>query len=252
MPLTVTMPQLGESVTEGTIARWLKQPGEHVARYESIAEVITDKVNAEIPAPADGTMAELIAPEGTVVAVGQPICSIETEASAATTQPQQAQPQQAQPQQAQPEPSVPASPQPVQQETAAPASPQSMPPTQPSPAAPAPAPAAQPAAAQAPATQSESHPGNGAATYHMTPAVRMLVREHDVDIAQLQGSGIGGRVTKKDVLEYVQRRDAGALPSAARAPAPAPASSQSMPPAQVQQPAPAGAPSATPPVGSTH
>src|SRR5438445_2306236 len=262
MPLTVTMPQLGESVTEGTIARWLKQPGEHVARYESIAEVITDKVNAEIPAPADGTMAELIAPEGAVVAVGQPICSIETEASAATTQPQQAQPQQAQPQQAQaqeaqaqeaqPEPSVPASPQPVQQETAAPASPQSMPPTQPSPAAPAPAPAAQPAAAQAPATQSESHPGNGAATYHMTPAVRMLVREHDVDIAQLQGSGIGGRVTKKDVLEYVQRRDAGALPSAARAPAPAPASSQSMPPAQVQQPAPAGAPSATPPVGSTH
>ena len=263
MPLTVTMPQLGESVTEGTIARWLKQPGEHVARYESIAEVITDKVNAEIPAPADGTMAELIAPEGAVVAVGQPICSIETEASAATTQPQQAQPQQAQPQQAQPEPSVPASPQPVQQETAAPASPQSMPPAQPSPAAPAPAPAAQPAAAQAPApaaqpaaaqapaTQSESHPGNGAATYHMTPAVRMLVREHDVDIAQLQGSGIGGRVTKKDVLEYVQRRDAGALPSAAPAAAPAPASPQSMPPAQVQQPAPAGAPSAAPPVGST-
>src|SRR5207302_1816367 len=152
MPLTVTMPQLGESVTEGTIARWLKQPGEHVARYESIAEVITDKANAEIPAPADGTMAELIAPEGAVVAVGQPICSIETEASAATTQPQQAQPQQAQPQQAQPqegqaqeaqpEPSVPASPQPVQQETAAPAFPQSMPLAQPSPAAPAPAPAA--------------------------------------------------------------------------------------------------------------
>src|SRR5207244_9942505 len=82
MPLTVTMPQLGESVTEGTIARWLKQPGEHVARYESIAEVITDKVNAEIPAPADGTMAELIAPEGAVVAVGQPICSIETVAAA--------------------------------------------------------------------------------------------------------------------------------------------------------------------------
>src|SRR5207302_187392 len=237
---------------------------------------------AEIPAPADGTMAELIAPEGAVVAVGQPICSIETEASAATTQPQQAQPQEAQAQEAQPEPSVPASPQPVQQETAAPASPQSMPPAQPSPAAPAPAPAAQPAAAQAPApaapapapaaqpaaaqapapaaqpaaaqapaTQSESHAGNGAATYHMTPAVRMLVREHDVDIAQLQGSGIGGRVTKKDVLEYVQRRDAGALPSAAPAPAPAPASSQSMPPAQVQQPAPAGAPSAAPPVGST-
>src|ERR1700694_3371114 len=78
MALTVNMPQLGESVTEGTIAKWLKQPGEHVAKYESIAEVITDKVNAEIPAPADGTMGELIAPEGAVVAVGQPICAIET------------------------------------------------------------------------------------------------------------------------------------------------------------------------------
>src|SRR2546430_751775 len=82
MPLTVNMPQLGESVTEGTIARWLKQPGDPIAKYESIAEVVTDKVNAEIPAPADGTMAELIAPEGAVVAVGEPICSIETGASA--------------------------------------------------------------------------------------------------------------------------------------------------------------------------
>src|ERR1700680_1479965 len=78
MAMTVTMPQLGESVTEGTIARWLKQPGEHVAKYESIAEVVTDKVNAEIPAPAEGSMGEHIAKEGDVVAVGEPICTIET------------------------------------------------------------------------------------------------------------------------------------------------------------------------------
>src|SRR5438105_2228079 len=78
MALTVTMPQLGESVTEGTIAKWLKQPGEFVAKYESIAEVVTDKVNAEIPAPADGSMGEHIAAEGAVVAVGEPICTIET------------------------------------------------------------------------------------------------------------------------------------------------------------------------------
>ena len=77
MALTVTMPQLGESVTEGTIAKWLKQPGDAIAKYESIAEVITDKVNAEIPAPADGVMSELIAAEGAVVPVGQPICSID-------------------------------------------------------------------------------------------------------------------------------------------------------------------------------
>ncbi len=89
MALTVTMPQLGESVTEGTIARWLKHPGDAIAKYESIAEVITDKVNAEIPAPADGVMSELIAPEGTVVPVGQPICSIDTGdgASAAAAEP---------------------------------------------------------------------------------------------------------------------------------------------------------------------
>ena len=78
MALTVTMPQLGESVTEGTIARWLKQPGEMVAKYESIAEVVTDKVNAEIPAPAEGSMGDHIAAEGAVVAVGEPICTIET------------------------------------------------------------------------------------------------------------------------------------------------------------------------------
>ena len=82
MALTVSMPQLGESVTEGTIARWLKQPGEPVARYESIAEVASDKVNAEIPAPADGIFGEIIAPEGSVVSVGQPICTIEQGAGA--------------------------------------------------------------------------------------------------------------------------------------------------------------------------
>ena len=83
MALTVSMPQLGESVTEGTIARWLKKPGEPVARYESIAEVASDKVNAEIPAPADGTFGEIIAPEGSVISVGQPICTIEQGAAAA-------------------------------------------------------------------------------------------------------------------------------------------------------------------------
>jgi len=71
--ITVSMPQLGESVTEGTLAHWLKQPGEPVAKYESIAEVASDKVNAEIPAPVDGTFGQVLATEGTVVTVGQPI-----------------------------------------------------------------------------------------------------------------------------------------------------------------------------------
>ena len=74
----VVMPQLGESVTEGTIARWLKQPGEHVDRYEAIAEVVTDKVNAEIPAPEDGVMGRHLVEEGDVVAVGAPICELDS------------------------------------------------------------------------------------------------------------------------------------------------------------------------------
>ncbi|MGH7687655.1 MAG: biotin/lipoyl-containing protein, partial [Candidatus Dormibacteria bacterium] len=172
MALTVNMPQLGESVTEGTIAKWLKHTGEPVARYESIAEVITDKVNAEIPAPADGVMGELIAAEGAVIAVGEPICVIETEVTADAP--------------------VAAAVAPVAPAPVAAAQP-----------APAPVPLAQPVAAFA------TNGGGVAPAMHMTPAVRMLVREHDVDIAQLRGSGIGGRVTKKDVLEYVQQRDAG-------------------------------------------
>lgn len=216
MALTVDMPQLGESVTEGTIAKWLKHTGDAVAKYESIAEVITDKVNAEIPAPADGVMGELIAQEGEVIAVGKPICVIETEVGAATS--------------SAPAPQAAPAPAPVPQ------------------AAPAPSPT--PAPAPAPETRREEHvpapeirredpipaevgrasTNGGAAGLHMTPAVRMLVREHDVDVNQVQGSGIGGRITKKDILEFVQRRDAGqiapvqpapAAPAAPSAPAPA-------------------------------
>jgi 2-oxoisovalerate dehydrogenase E2 component (dihydrolipoyl transacylase) len=230
MALTVTMPQLGESVTEGTIARWLKQPGDAIAKYESIAEVITDKVNAEIPAPADGVMSELIAPEGTVVPVGQPICSIDTADGAGAAVDAET------------------------KETVAVAAPVS----ESAPAIPAAEPvAATPASAQSPPggetavaqiqdaftepvtatpASNEVADGNGqAGGYHLTPAVRMLVREHGVDLSQITGSGIGGRISKKDVLEYVQRRDAAAgasvprgapagVPAPSVAPAPAPAS----------------------------
>lgn len=161
MAVTVTMPQLGESVTEGTIQQWLKQPGDSVERYESIAEVNTDKVNAEIPSPVAGTMGEHLVAEGTVVPVGQPICMIEGAAE---------------------EEVAISSPAAAREEAAISSS--------------AAASASEPAAAS---------PGNG---MHLTPAVRMLAREHSVDVTQVTGSGIGGRVTKKDVLEYVQRRDA--------------------------------------------
>ena len=246
MALTVTMPQLGESVTEGTIARWLKQPGDAIAKYESIAEVITDKVNAEIPAPADGVMSELIAPEGTVVPVGQPICSIDTGGGATD-----------------------AAPQVVEQEPAAVAAPAER--VEATPAA-APAPSAEQhagaesavapiqdafteTAADAPSESPATHEavgGNGqAGGYHVTPAVRMLVREHGVDLSQITGSGIGGRISKKDVLEYVQRRDAaGGSSSAAHTPAgiPAPASNRTIQPPPGSPPA--SSVSGTPPAAS--
>ena len=245
MPLTVTMPQLGESVTEGTIAKWLKQPGEPVAKYESIAEVITDKVNAEIPAPADGTMAEIIAPEGAVVAVGQPICSIETGATADVSA-GAAPPAGAGEGASAPAPHSPMEP------PQTPPSPQTEPePSRTQPAQPAASPAPQPLQPAAVATQTAgSNGGNQGATLHMTPAVRMLVREHDVDVSQIAGSGLGGRITKKDVLEYVQRRDAGQIAAAPQAqPQPQPAAAQAAPPAAAA-PAPA-APAFVPGEGDT-
>jgi 2-oxoisovalerate dehydrogenase E2 component (dihydrolipoyl transacylase) len=241
MAMTVNMPQLGESVTEGTIARWLKQPGELVSKYESIAEVVTDKVNAEIPSPAEGSMGEHIAKEGAVVAVGEPICTIETveqgQANSAWHQGDEAAPAEngsvgvaahaeaaaeqpaAEQQEARPEP----------QEAVAASAPQA-------------APVAQSAAPAPPASGS----GNGSAQYHLTPAVRMLVREHEVDLSQVQGTGLEGRISKKDVLDYVQKRDAGdgasrpSAPSQAQPAAPA----EQAAPAQQAAPAPQPAPPA--------
>ncbi len=257
MALTVSMPQLGESVTEGTIARWLKKPGEPVARYESIAEVASDKVNAEIPAPADGTFGEIIAPEGSVISVGQPICTIEQGAAAAApVTPAAAAPAAA----ATPAAALPAPP------AAAPAPVAAAYAAQPSPApAIQPAPSAQPVSLGSPASgltaaAPEVSPGaaataaNGAGIAaghgHVTPAVRMLLREHGVDLAEVTGSGIGGRITKKDVLVYVQRRDAAAR-AAGPAPAPVVAAAVAYPgPAPAAVAAPAPAPSAAFPAQS--
>jgi 2-oxoisovalerate dehydrogenase E2 component (dihydrolipoyl transacylase) len=250
MALTVSMPQLGESVIEGTIARWLKQPGEPVARYESIAEVASDKVNAEIPAPTDGTFGEIIAPEGSVVSVGQPICTIEQGAGAAAEVPAAAP--------AAPAAVQPAAPVPAAAE-AAPAVLEATPaPLAEAPAVRAPEPvverptAAAPAAAAVPAPSAAATvpaaaaaaaaDANGAAHQHVTPAVRMLAREQDVDLSLIPGSGIGGRVTKKDVLDHVQRRDeaaraAGPAPLVALAPAPSAQSAAPAPAALTPAPA---------------
>ncbi len=268
MAMTVNMPQLGESVTEGTIARWLKQPGELVAKYESIAEVVTDKVNAEIPSPAEGSMGEHIAKEGDVIAVGQPICTIETveqgQANSAWHQGDAGAPQEGGVSVAEQAAATPA--QPVAEQAGQPGvqqqeEPQRQPQpvaaaAQPAPAAQAAPATAQPAPAPVPAGGNGSNGngnGNGAAStvYHLTPAVRMLVREHEVDLSQVQGTGLEGRISKKDVLDYVQSRDAGggeSRPAQPQTAAPAAAQQQAAPaqPAPQQQPQPAAAPQTQP------
>src|SRR5712691_7671886 len=171
----IKMPQLGESVTEGTVEKWLKREGEFVKRDEPIVEVVTDKVNAEIPSPFEGTLVKIDAGEGQVVRVGAVIAQIET--AGATAAPAPAPPKAA----------------------AAPA------------AAPPPAPAAAAPAQRAPANDEHAR---------LSPAVRKLAAERGIDPRSIQGSGLGGRVTREDVLAAPA---APAAPARAAAPAPSPA-----------------------------
>jgi 2-oxoisovalerate dehydrogenase E2 component (dihydrolipoyl transacylase) len=253
----VTMPQLGESVAEGTIGRWLKQPGDSVAKYEPLLEVITDKVNAEVPSPFAGVLREILAPEGAVVPNNAEIAIIETadDASAAGSTAEAGSTAASEaPKESSPSADVPP--------TAAPDAPKE--PTTPS-AQPAGTPA--PAAA-APRTMVVSTPPAATAEVdeaadpnaRMTPAVRRLLREHGLEASQLVGTGGGGRITREDVLARVEAIRTGAASPAAPTsaasnghvpdPAPASASASASPaPAPASAPASASA-SATPASGS--
>ncbi|TNM39423.1 2-oxoglutarate dehydrogenase, E2 component, dihydrolipoamide succinyltransferase [Nocardioides albidus] len=214
----VTLPALGESVTEGTVTRWLKQVGDSVAVDEPLLEVSTDKVDTEIPSPVAGTLIEIKAAEDETVEVGAELAIIGSGAPAAAPA-APAEPAAAEPAAA-PEPEAPAAPAPQAQAPAAPA------PAAPAPAAPAPAaaaPAAPAPAAAAPAADSGDGPG------YVTPLVRKLAAQHGVDLGQVTGSGVGGRIRKQDVLDAA---------AAAKAPAAAAPAAQSA--------APAGAAAATP------
>jgi 2-oxoisovalerate dehydrogenase E2 component (dihydrolipoyl transacylase) len=192
----VTMPQLGESVAEGTIGKWLKQPGDHVAKYEPLLEVITDKVNAEVPSPFEGILKEILAEEGATVPNDAEIAIIETAddaggAAASDTPPAAKAPANG---------PAGSDERPVAA-TAAPA---------PS-LAPAPTtPAAAPAVPLAPAATLAA---NGDADARMTPAVRRLLREHGLSPEQIQGTGGGGRITRDDVLAVVESIRTGSAPA---------------------------------------
>jgi pyruvate/2-oxoglutarate dehydrogenase complex dihydrolipoamide acyltransferase (E2) component len=227
----VTMPQLGESVAEGTIGKWLKQPGDTVAKYEPLLEVITDKVNAEVPSPFAGVLKEILAEEGATVPNNAEIAVIETdeEAGGTAAEPPAAEEPAPKAEEAAAEPAPAPAPEPAAAPAAAPAEP-----------APAPAPE-RAAAAAAPAAPSASAPAaTGDPDARMSPAVRRLLREHELTAAQIVGTGQGGRITRDDVLAVVEHmRTGGEAPAAApAATAPAAAAAPSAP-----APAPAAAPS---------
>lgn len=186
----IKMPQLGESVTEGTVDKWLKHEGDFVKRDEPLVEVVTDKVNAEIPSPFEGKLVKISANEGETVRVGAVIGQIETAAPAAAAG------------------SAAPSSSPGSAHTEVPVAPAG---------GPAPAVTAAPAAAVA--------ADGGTEMARLSPAVRKLAAEHGIDPSSLRGSGMGGRVTRDDVLAAVGSGEAApvqAAPAAApRAPAPA-------------------------------
>ncbi len=188
----VTMPQLGESVAEGTIGRWLKQPGDTVAKYEPLLEVITDKVNAEVPSPYAGVLTAILAEEGAVVPNNAEIAIIETADEAGGTI------------------QVTAAVEPAHGPAGSDERPFA-----------AAAPVADPAAVEAPSLAPTLAPApatmvpvmDGDPNARMTPAVRRLLREHSLEPAQIHGTGGGGRITREDVLAYVEAVRTGAVPA---------------------------------------
>jgi 2-oxoglutarate dehydrogenase E2 component (dihydrolipoamide succinyltransferase) len=210
------MPQMGESIFEGTITKWLKKPGDKVERDEPLFEISTDKVDAEIPAPASGTLQEIKVNEGQTVPIKTVVALISGGDGAGA-----------------------AAAAPAAEEKPAPAPAAAPPPPPPPAAAPAPAPA--PVAA-APAPPPLAAPAATGERVRSSPLVRKIAQEHNIDLSQLRGTGAGGRISKQDIEAYLASRAAQPAPAAVpAAPAPAPAPAAFVPPPPPAQAAP-GAP----------
>ena len=253
--IDVVMPQMGESITEGTLTRWLKKPGEKVERDEPLFEISTDKVDTEIPAPAAGVLSEVLVQEGTTVAINSIVARIGDSASQAASAADPAAPKE--------EPKPPVSTPPdtdvgpsaapsgnrTYAQPQAPAQPQVPPQPPPTPAATAagpypiePQPSAQQTASQ-PAQQSAPPPPPSVVVQPdgnedqgpLSPLVRKMAREYNIDLGQVKGTGAGGRITKQDVEAYMSSQAARSFAAASPQPtAPAPTSQ----PAANAQPAP--------------
>jgi len=212
----VRLPELGESVTEGTVTRWLKQVGDEVAADESLLEVSTDKVDTEIPSPASGTLLEIKVDEDETVDVGAELAVIGSgEAPAAAEQDAAPAPEESTPEQPAEQPAE----QPSEKTAEEPA------PEQPEQPAAEEAPAEQPAAEVAPS-------GGRDSSAYVTPLVRKMAAQHGVDLASIAGTGVGGRIRKQDVLDAAQRQGTDTSPTqpaAAAAAAAQPAATPSAP-----------------------
>ncbi len=246
----VTMPQLGESVAEGTIGKWLKQPGDTVEKYELLLEVITDKVNAEVPSPFEGVLKEILVEEGATVPNNAEIAIIETADEAGGDGPAPMALE------ASGGPEAEGTVQLEPKDAAAAAAPASGPAGSDESRAPTPASAPQPAPTERPVPAAASTNGSGTAAQaaataappasadpdaRMTPAVRRLLREHGLTAAQIVGTGGGGRITRDDVLGVVEAiRTGGQPPAPAGASTPASSTTAAVP-------APASAPEAAAP-----
>jgi pyruvate dehydrogenase E2 component (dihydrolipoamide acetyltransferase) len=191
--IDVVMPQMGESIVEGTLTKWLKKAGEQVERDEPLFEISTDKVDTEIPSPAAGTLAEVIVEEGKTVGINTVVARINESngAAAAPAAPAQAKP-------AEPVPAQPAAP------------------------APQPTPQAQPATA-APAVAEMEEPAGP-----LSPIVRKMAREFNIDLKQIRGTGAGSRITKQDVEAYMSAQGAKTVSASQQPQAPAPAPVQAV------------------------
>ncbi len=207
MPTDIIMPQMGESIVEGTITKWLKKPGDKVQRDEPLFEISTDKVDAEIPAPASGVLQEIKVTEGTTVGVNTVVGTISVDGEAAAV----------------PAKAAPATAAPAAKEERAPVKEEKKPAT-----APPAAPTAVAPVLPEPAEEEEAR---------SSPLVRKIAREHGVSLSQITGTGLGGRITKQDIMAFIERPSA--APSA---------------PASISQPSAAPAPSrpATPPVPAAY
>lgn len=206
----VVMPQMGESIVEGTLTRWLKKPGEQVERDEPLFEISTDKVDTEIPSPVAGVLSEILVQEGTTVAINSVVARIGDANGAAPPAQQSAPPPPSQ--QAAPPPPPPApspSPADVAPSARAQGSTQAAPPPPPAPtpsgAGPYPStPAPQAPAPPAPSAQPDGSDDQGP----LSPLVRKMAREYNIDLSQIRGTGVGGRITKHDIEAHMSSQAA--------------------------------------------